>query len=282
MGKIDDERLHSIVDVAVDGMPAVARAAHRRIVESGSAHVVVVLRDHAAVRVSRDANTAGTMRQRQNLVDSIPTSIGFMLPWSLGPVVEVDELSAVATELIPGAPCPAGAGDPHELQRLLTQVASIPPGPVESFLTEPLAFCGGPDWFQIQVEEVIPRLDREVQGRAVDVVTALAELKPQREVFSHGDLGGHNVFWEGDRVAGVLDWDLASWSDRSTDLACIGVWNGWDKLPLIASSSEVCRAAIRRNTFRLQQVAFHLISGRSSEEIDQAVVRANTWLREQL
>ncbi|MCQ1995755.1 phosphotransferase [Arthrobacter sp. zg-Y1171] len=96
------------------------------------------------------------------------------------------------------------------------------------------------------------------------------------------DLGGHNVFWEGNRIVGVLDWDLASRSDRSTDLACIGVWNGWDKLPLIAGSAEVRRAAIRRNTFRLQQVAFALLNGRPTDEIGQAVARANAWLRESL
>ncbi len=116
----------------------------------------------------------------------------------------------------------------------------------------------------------------------MDAVGALADLGPGEKVFSHDDLGGHNVFWEGGRVAGVLDWDLASRNDRSTDLACVGVWNGWDKLPLIAPLSEIRRGSVRRNTVRLQQVAFYLLSGRPTEEIDRAVTRANTWLRENL
>ena len=175
----------------------------------------------------------------QQLVDSIPDSIGFLLPWSVGPVVELDGFSAVATRLIPGRPCPAGEGDPGQLRNLLNSVSSIATEPLEGLLTEPLAFCGGSDWYRIQCEEVLPRLDREVRGRAADAVSALANLEPVREVFAHGDLGGHNVFWEGNRIVGVLDWDLASRSDRSTDLACIGVWNGWDKLPLIAGAATV-------------------------------------------
>lgn len=272
--------LHAIVDVAIAGLPPAAQAAQRSVVDIGSAHMVVLLPGSAAVRVARDPGTAAVMRKRQQLMDCIPTSVGFLLPRSLGPVVELGGFSAVATELIPGAPCPIGGGEPRELRNMLARISSIPTGPVEGLLAEPLAFCGGSNWYQIQREEIIPLLDRDVQGRAVDAVCALADLAPVREVFSHGDLAGHNVFWEGGRVAGVLDWDLASRSDRSTDLACVGAWNGWDKVALLGSSSEAGRAAVRRNTFRLQQVAFAMLSGRSTEEIQQAVARANAWHRE--
>ncbi|WP_159803236.1 phosphotransferase family protein [Arthrobacter zhaoguopingii] len=280
MGSIEDGRLHDVVDAAVGGLPPAAQAAARSVVDIGSAHVVVLLDGSAAVRVGRDPDMAATMRKRQELVDRIPASVGLLLPRSLGPVVEVNGLSAVATQLIPGAPCPARDGEPGELERLLTEVSSIPTGPIDGLLTEPLSFCGGADWYQIQLDEVIPRLAPDVQGRALDAVAALADLGPGEKVFSHGDLGGHNVFWEGGHITGVLDWDLASRSDRSTDLACVGVWNGWDKLPLLAPLSEVRRASVRRNTFRLQQVAFYLLSGRPPQEIDRAVTRANTWLRE--
>ncbi|MCQ1987091.1 phosphotransferase family protein [Arthrobacter sp. zg-Y844] len=282
MGTIESRTLHILVDAAVEGLPPAAQAAPRLTVDIGSAHTVVLLDGTAAVRIARDPDTAAAMRKRQQLVDSIPDSIGFLLPWSLGPVVELEGFSAVATRLIPGGPCPAGEGDPGQLQDLLNSVSSIAAEPLEGLLAEPLAFCGGSDWYRIQCEEVLPRLDQDVQGRAADAVAALANLEPVRDVFAHGDLGGHNVFWEGNRIVGVLDWDLASRSDRSTDLACIGVWNGWDKLPLIAGAAEVRRAAIRRNTFRLQQVAFALLNGRPTDEIGQAVARANAWLRESL
>lgn len=165
------------------------------------------------------------MRLRQRLVDDIPSSIGLRLPRSLGPVVEVDGFCAVATELIPGAPCRQREGDPDELRRLLTAVASIPTGPIDSLMTEPLEYCGGSDWYRAQRDDVIPHLEQDVRGRAKDAVEALANLGTTRNVFSHGDLAAHNVFWEGDRVTGVLDWDLASRSDLSTDLACVG--EGW-------------------------------------------------------
>ncbi|MHA7274543.1 phosphotransferase family protein [Arthrobacter sp. TMT4-20] len=280
MGKIENDGLNAIVDAAIGCLPPAAQSARRSTVDIGSAHIVVLIDNHAAVRVGRDSNMAATMRRRQDLVDKIPTSIGLSLPRSLGPVVELDGLSAVASELIPGAPCPAGEGQPHELEHLLAQVSSIPTEPIDELLAEPLAFCGGSDWYRVQCEEVIPRLDQSIQTRAFDAINSLANLEPAREVFSHGDLGGHNVFWEQDRIVGVLDWDLASRSDRSTDLACIGAWNGPDKLPLIASTSEVNRAAVRLNTARLQQVAFSILNGRSAEEIDQAIDRANIWLRQ--
>ncbi|WP_461169568.1 phosphotransferase family protein [Arthrobacter sp. Z1-15] len=274
--------LHDIVDLAVDGLPPGAQAAQRTVVDLGTAHTVVLLRGYAAVRVRRDLGTAAGMRRRQQLVDSIPASVGFLLPRSLGPVVELDGTSAVANELIPGAPCPAGEGDPGELRKLLARVASIPTGPIEELLAEPLEFCGGAQWYGIQRKEVIPLLDGDVQGRALHAVCALAALEPVREVFAHGDLAGQNVFWDGGRVVGVLDWDLASRSDRSTDLACVGAWNGWDKLPLIADSEDTSRALVRRNTFRLQQLAFAVVNGRSAEEIQRTAARASAWLRQNL
>lgn len=280
MGKSVDGVLHAIVDLAVDGLPPGAQAAQRTVVDIGSAHTVVLLAGHAAVRVGRAPASAAAMRRRQQLVDGIPGSVGFLLPRSLGPVVELDGFSAVATELMPGAPCPAGEGDLGELRNLLARVASIPTGPIEGLLAEPLEFCGGSDWYCIQRKEVIPLLDEDVQGRALDAVCALASLEPAREVFAHGDLAGHNVFWDGGRVVGVLDWDLASRSDRSTDLACVGAWNGWNKLPLIAGSADIGRAAVRRNTFRLQQLAFTVLNGRSGGEIQRAAARANAWFRE--
>ncbi len=273
--------LQSVVDLAIEGLSPAAQAAQRRVVEIGSAHIVVLLDGTAAVRVGRDPNMAVEMRKRQELVDSIPASIGFQVPRSLGPVVELEEFSAVATELIPGAPCPAGEGEPSALQDLLAQVSSIATEPITGLLTEPLAFCGGPQWYRIQHEEVLPLLDQDVQRQATDAILALANLEPAKEVFAHGDLGGHNVFWEGGRISGVLDWDLSSRSDRSTDLACVGVWNGWEKLPLIANPSEVRRASVRRNTFRLQQLAFAIIHARPAAEIDRAVLRVNAWFEKQ-
>ena len=282
MGTVKSRTLHAVVDAAIEKLCPAAQSAPRSIVDIGTAHTVVLLDGTAAVRIARDPKMASLMRTRQQLVDSIPDSIGFLLPWSLGPVVELHGLSAVATRFIPGGPCPAGEGDPRQLLDLLTSVSSIATEPIEEMLAEPLAFCGGSDWYRIQCEEVLPRLDQDVRGRAADAVSALANLEPVREVFARGDLAGHNVFWEGNRIVGVLDWDLGSRSDRSTDLACIGAWNGWDKLPLIADPADVRRAAIRRNTFRLQQVAFTLVNGRSTEEIGQAVARANRWFRERL
>lgn len=169
---------------------------------------------------------------------------------------------------------------PEGLQRLLDVVASIDTVPLRGLLSEPLSFCGGADWYRLQIEEVLPRVEPRMRVSAREAVEALACLSAENGVFSHGDLGGHNVLWHQGRPAGVLDWDLSSESDRSTDLASLGVWHGWEKLSLIASADQVERALVRRNIFRLQQVGFLIASGRPEPEISAAAARASEWLRE--
>lgn len=274
--------LTSIVDSAVIDLPSKARAAQRQVVEEGSAHVVVLLEGQAAVRIARDKFTGDRMRRRQELVDMIPRDIGLSLPWSLGPVVEIDGVSAVATEFIAGSPSPVGEGSPGELKRLLDLVTSVDAVPLRGLLADPLSFCGGANWYRIQIDEVLPRLDPQMRALAREAVESLACLSAENRVFSHGDLGGHNVFWDQGRVSGILDWDLSSESDRSTDLASLGVWHGWEKLAKVASADQVQRALIRRNTFRLQQVGFLTVSQRPESEIAAAADKASKWLREKL
>lgn len=107
MGSVGNNSLHSIVDLAIEGLSPAAQAVQCQVVEIGSAHIVVLLEGTAAVRMGRDPNMAVEMRKRQELVDSIPVSTGFQVPRSLSPVAELDGFSAVVTELIPGGPCPA-------------------------------------------------------------------------------------------------------------------------------------------------------------------------------
>lgn len=274
--------LEAIVETAVSELPLRIRRAQRTIINEGSAHVVVLLEDYAAVRVTRDLFTANKLRRRQQLVDSIPSDLGLTLPRSLGPVVEIEEHAAVATEFVSGAPYPAGEGEPEELQRLLEAVSSIDPGPLQSMLNEPLSFCGGANWYSVQIEEVIPRIDQQFRNLAREAIAALAHLEPEEQVFSHGDLGGYNVMWHRGQATGILDWDLSSMSDRSTDLASLGVWHGWEKLSKIAGADQVTQAGIRRNTFRLQQLGFLIIAHRPESEVSAAIGRANSWIAENL
>ena len=274
--------LETIVQAAVSGLPLRIRRAQRTTINEGSAHLVVLLEDYAAVRVTRDRFTASRLRQRQQLVDSLPSGIGLTVPRSLGPVAEIEGYAAVATEFVAGAPCPAGEGEPEELQRLLEAVSSIDPVPLQRMLNEPLSFCGGAEWHSIQIEEVIPRIDQQFRNLAREAIEALSHLEPEEQVFSHGDLGGYNVMWHRGRATGILDWDLSSMSDRSTDLASLGVWHGWEKLSKIASPHQVIRAGIRRNTFRLQQLGFLIVAQRPEAEISAAIGRANRWIAENL
>lgn len=251
------------------------------IVDRGTSHVVVLDGDRAAVRVARDPRAAQMLEPRQRLVDALP-ALPFTVPRSLGPVTRVGDSAAVAVERVPGDALPVGTGEPDALRTLLEALWEVDPEPLREMLAEPLSFCGGDAWHRVQVDRVIPLLPPQLQEAAVRAVDALASLEPEEPVLSHGDLGGHNVHWSDGRVVGVLDWDLAAASDRSTDLATLGVWHGWHLLADVAEPAQVRRALIRRNTFALQQVAFYVVNDRPHHEVESAVARASEFIGEHL
>lgn len=258
-------------------LPASVRGKNRRVIDGGSAHRIVLLGESAAIRIARDPDTGFTMTRRQALVDQLP-ALKFQLPRSLSEVVTVERMSAVAVEFVPGEDARKGAVSPAELRMLLGELQRIPFDPLVPLLERPMSFCGGDAWLAVQLDQVVPRLPQLVQTAALRAVEALAALEPQHDTFSHGDLGGRNVRWRDGRVLGVVDWDLASVSDRSSDIATLATWHGFDCLQAVATPNDIIRARVRQPTFVLQQLAFTILHERPESEIQRVVQRATASL----
>jgi hypothetical protein len=271
----------AVVDAVLAQLPTALQGLDQRVIDGGSAHRIVLIGDAAAIRIARDEGAGALMTRRQRLVDSLP-ELAFRVPRSLSTVVTIDGTSGVAVEYIPGRAAPAGAAAAGELLMLLSELQRVALEPLfvaplelgGSLLAQPLEFCGGAAWFDIQVERVIPLLPYAAWARARAAVDDLAGLDPQTDTLSHGDLAGHNVLWESGRIAGVIDWDLASRSDRSADIAALAGWHGFESLEAIVAPEDLARARVRHATFELQRIAFLLLHGRPGEEVERAVERA--------
>lgn len=256
----------------------VTRAAgDRKVVESGSSNVVVLAGD-VAVRIARDAVAAGELRRVQALIDRLP-ELPLSVPRTLGPIVEHAGLSAVATRRLSGEPHPPGTGAAGPLRELLSVIHSVDVGPLRPWLAPRKAFCGGERWLEVMNEGVIPLLPPDVWATASERIRLLATLESPTLALNHGDLAGSNVLWREGRVVGVLDWDLCAEEDPAEDVASLAGWHGWSVIEELADPETIARANVFHRSYPLQIIAFHVLHGRSREEIDRAIRRALPALR---
>ena len=243
---------------------------------------VVALTEHVAIRIARDSNTASTLIKKQQLVDALP-EFSFDLPRSVGPAIEQDGIVAVPTARLRGKPHPAGSGNPTVLANLIDEIQATPVEPFSHLLAERHAFCGGPEWLDIMADQVLPRLSPEAQKIARKILHRLDtyenEISSIDFVLSHGDLAGNNMLFEGSKVVGVLDWDLAALDDPAVDVACLAAWHGSQIIQQIAGDSPLtARAHLLRASDPLQIVAFDLLHGRPPTSLAQTVAKAEQGL----
>ncbi|MGC5165464.1 phosphotransferase family protein [Luteimicrobium sp. DT211] len=261
-----------LVDEVLTAAGDPARAATAAWVRSGSSSLVV-LGERTAVRVARDPHAAPELLRAQRLVDALPY-LPFAVPRSVGEVAVLDGVTAVPVRRLGGTPHEPGSGDPVELRRLLVAIHTIDPTPLEGLLARPRAFYGGDRWYEVLAEDAVPLLPATLRAAARDAVDRLAAAEVPVSAVGHGDLAGANVLWDGGRVVGVLDWDLASVDDPAEDVASLAGWHGWDLAPALADPATVERAALFRAVAPLTVVAFALLRGRPDEEVARAVARA--------
>ena len=259
-----------LVRTALAGTDAPPDPVRWQLEESGSSHRVVLAGARVAVRVSRHAEAADLLTRRTALVDALP-DLPFALPRSVGPVVGTGSLRAVATRRVPGHTSPHRV-DPAALATVLNALAAVDPAPLAELLTAPLAYGGGPDWWDLQQAEVLPRLPAHVRPAAERAVAALADRDPGPRQLVHGDLAGGNLRWESGRVVGVIDWDLATAYDPALDLACLAEWHGWDTVGQLADAATVRRARVQQACFALHTVAHVIITRPGDEEAVGAAV----------
>lgn len=274
-----DRAVTEIAEAAARAAGEAAPLERGEFVHTGSSSIVLLL-GSVAVRVGRNKAAGHRILRAQHLVDALP-ELPFSVPRSVGRPLTEQGLTAVATMRLPGAPHRAGSGDPDVLRALLEAVAGIDVNPLRELLAHPRDFLGGDGWEQRLCDEVVPlfpqRWCEDAQHRAEALIAlehAGADGDEGRPVMRHGDLAGSNVLWEGGRVTGVLDWDLAALDDPAEDVASLAWWHGWELLPQLTDAPTARRAEVFRRSFPVQSVAFAHLHERDPARLAQSVGRS--------
>lgn len=274
----DDGLAHELVAAALDAADSPADASAWEWIEHGSANLVV-LAGPVAVRLSRTPEAAADAARAQRLIDALP-DLPFAVPRSLGPAVAASGLVAQAQQRLTGEPHPPGSGDPEQLRALLDAIHSADLEVVRGDLAPARSFMGGAQWHEVMTGQAIPLLEPAVRASARRIADALAQLDPVPPALNHGDLAGSNVLWAGGRVMGVLDWDLTAADDPAEDTASLGNWHGWGTIAQAVPAEVLRRAAAFRDSFPLQLLCHAIVTGRSRDELERALTRANSRLRD--
>lgn len=241
------------------------------IVTHGSSSLVALTAE-TAVRVSRHRGNAAELLRTQRLVDAMP-ELPFRVPVSAGDAVLHDGAVAVPTVRLGGTAHPPGHGDPGVLRGLLEEIHALDIGAENPDLAERKAFTGGGRWREVLQEEVLPLLPARVESEARRRIEALCALPEVGTCFSHGDLAGENVRWDRGEIVAVLDWDLATYEDPAEDVASLAWWHGWDVLPRLTDEATAARAAVYRDAFPLQMIAFQIVRGGDAAALEATIAR---------
>lgn len=151
-------------------------------------------------------------------------------------------------------------------------------GRTGGLLAEHHAYAGGPDWYELMVEDVLPRLPHRWRPEAARRIGAAQQLPDVKPSLVHGDLAGDNMRWDvHGRLVDVVDWDLASAWDPAVDAACLS-WHGWHTVQVAVSPETYRRARIWGATFGIEQVGAAVITGEPPHVIDRYVDAAVAWL----
>ncbi len=245
---------------------------------SGSAHIIINMGNQLSVRVAKTDKTAFMVARRTEILRRLPTDLPYEVPRPITRVITRNGHTAVGTTWIKGEPRKPGPAPEKALATLVNSLKKIDTTGWEPYLDDPHAHWGGTDWVRTLRQDVVPLLLKTNQKIAHAVIDSVLELDPVEPVLVHGDLAGHNILWQGDRLAGVIDWDHATIADPAFDLAALGNWYDWESLRKAATEEEITRAKIVSRLLALQAVAYTVHSGMGGAILRLAVERADNWL----
>ncbi len=122
-------------------------------------------------------------------------------------------------------------------------------------------WCGAGNWPTVVAGLAAALPGREARAAARVVADVLAAEECVHPAVVHGDLGLHNVLWEGSGVSGLVDFDNACLGDPAMDLApLIGAF-GAAAVTDIADAELVARAQLHRASLSLQVAAAAELAG---------------------
>lgn len=242
----------------------------------GSAHIVVNAGHVMSVRIAKNPTSGENVRRRARALSLLP-DFDFRIPRPLTPVMDVDRYTAVGMTWLPGTTRDPGPTDPRVLTRVLEQLRCADASAGAPWLDRPGQHWGGHRRRRVLIDQVIPRLLPRNRGPALRAVRDLAALEPVVPTLVHGDLMGHNMLWEGDRLVGVIDWDHACMADPAYDTASLGLWFGWECARQATDAEDYERARLHARIFPLQAVAYALHHQLDTAQIRQAIEKADCW-----
>lgn len=268
-----------LLDLAESALPGVDKS--KMVLTAGEFHDVLVLPGQAVIKVAR-GSAALHLPRRARLLDRLShLDLPFDVPAPLSDVVTSGSRAAVALTWVGGEASAPPKVSPDRLRALLEALRAVPLDSVAEFLDEPHAYAGRSAWPDLMLNEVVPRLPRDLQNEAARRVHAALDLPPANSRLVHGDLGGDNLRWTPDgAVGGVIDWDLAQPFDPAVDAACLASWYGWDNLSLTVDVETYTRARTWFATFGLEQVAAALDNGEPDSIIADRVRWTAQWIRD--
>ncbi|HEY2703725.1 MAG TPA: aminoglycoside phosphotransferase family protein [Candidatus Dormibacteraeota bacterium] len=272
--------LLEIADALVPGAPLEAAR-----LAQGTFHYVVTIPGVAAVRIAKRAPASEAMGRRTERLRLLAASgLPFAVPEPLTPVTMFGERAAVAVSWIAGEGLAVGEGDPSAIGGLLEALRVVPITPeLRAVLNTPHEYSGGPQWVELMIEAVIPRLPERWRDNARRRVEDVLALDPVPDALVHGDLCGGNVHWGADgTVIGVLDWDVAHAFDPAIDAMWMG-WHGWRNVRGAVDSETYRRAGVWYRAFSVEPLAATFLDRYSPEHplhLERYVRHLVDWLEE--
>ena len=235
-------------------------------IHGGAFHVVVVPPTGPILRVTTGRGfDARARRESETLVTMAGLALPVPIPRLLEGPVAGDDWSASLITRVPGTPADdLIATNPAKLQvyaELLAALRAADPR-VGSDLPPPRTWCGGGEWPDLVRRDLSLLLAEDVRGTALDRIAELLDAEGDvAGVVCHGDFGPHNILWDVDRPAGLIDLDHACIGDPAIDLAPLIGFHGLEAVSAIAPAAEIRRAMIHRATLSLQVAAAAHLNG---------------------
>ncbi|MBO0897010.1 MULTISPECIES: aminoglycoside phosphotransferase family protein [Arthrobacter] len=224
---------------------------------------MAVLGEAAVVRVVYGPrHVQSTEGEAGNLAAFTHTGLPFLIPAVLRTPFHGSGWSAQLNSYVPGdhRPLEAWTAVREPLARILAALADVIPRSGGS-LRPVREWCGAGEWPAIVagITVALPGREAKAAGRVVADVLAAEEMVIPAVV--HGDLGLHNVLWNGPGVSGLVDFDNACLGDPAMDLApLIGAF-GAAAVTDIADPDLVSRAQLHRASLSLQVAAAAELAG---------------------
>lgn len=230
-----------------------ARVAH------GCFHDAAVLEPEVVARVSRHGEQAARVRREHEILAVVEAAgLPVAVPRNASGVVVRGGRAGMLTTFVPGkvrgdAPWEAVGPAARSLLAALSRADVV--GTVRG-LPGPRAWCGGAAWQDVVREQLVPRLPAGVRAAAVAAVAGVLEAeRGVRPALVHGDLGPHNLPWEGERVVGLLDFDHSCAGDPAIDAATLIGAYGAAAVGEIVDGRTLERGMVHRASLALQLAA---------------------------